>query len=286
MTTEEAPKDLSTSDAELCNKTILNFRFEAFTILCCGHLLHRICLETYILQGGELGLASGECFLASKSYDKGKASQESNKTIDDDRGELEIMRNMGLVEEDSISAKQASKEDQTIIPIVDNSVSMQEQVISPISNEKGTMNLVQVNLTNQDNTNETTDSTTSLLKRPNLLASDNLQSTKKVKKSDEKKKSNVVKKLIEELSTKTSQILEVSEESTGNFHDLYLAINKTEDQSEYVNRLVVKSYYDLGKALKNRYDHYKKSNPKHTAQALVNKEVMQQLPSSVSETLL
>ncbi|CAG8482938.1 4061_t:CDS:2 [Acaulospora morrowiae] len=48
------------------------------------------------------------------------------------------------------------------------------------------------------------------LKRPNPLASDNLQSTKKVKKSDEKKNSNVAKKLIEELSTETFQISEVS----------------------------------------------------------------------------
>ncbi|CAG8679164.1 33899_t:CDS:1, partial [Racocetra persica] len=111
-------------------------------------------------------------------------------------------------------------------------------------------------------------------------------STKKVKKSDEKKDSNVVKKLIDELSIETSQISEVNEESTGNFHDLYLAINRAEEQSEHVNQLVIKSYYDFGKAFEERYEYYRKNNPKRTAQALVNKEVGKQLPESVSETSL
>ncbi|CAG8705780.1 1444_t:CDS:2, partial [Acaulospora morrowiae] len=178
MASEEAPKDSSVPDAEVFQLEALSLNYlrsqnisaiTAFTVLCCGHLLHRICLETYIMQGGvrrpscpicnwdieinreELGLASGECFLAPKSYDKGQASQQSNVTIEDDEGNLELMQKMGLIEEDSV----------------------------PVDNEKGTTNLVQVNLTDQDNANEITDSTTSLLKRPNPLASDNLQSTKK-----------------------------------------------------------------------------------------------------------
>ncbi|CAG8696720.1 8709_t:CDS:2 [Rhizophagus irregularis] len=49
---------------------------------------------------------------------------------------------------------------------------------------------------------------------------------------------------------------------------------------------IIKSYYNFGKALENSYDHYKKNNPKRTAQALVNKEVREQHPGSVSDDLL
>ncbi|CAG8537294.1 14848_t:CDS:2 [Cetraspora pellucida] len=124
--------------------------------LDCGHLFHRICLEIHIIWGAtkyptcptcktdieifreELGLASGECFVAPISYDKGQTSQQSNITIEGDEGELEIMQNMELIEDDSVPAKQVSKEDQTIIPIVDNSVSMQDRATSLINNETTT----------------------------------------------------------------------------------------------------------------------------------------------------
>ncbi|CAG8593412.1 13444_t:CDS:1 [Ambispora gerdemannii] len=230
MTTEEAPKDSSTSksgaDAEvfqlealslnylrsqnisvipddnhipklrsckLCNKAILNFRFEAFTVLCCGHLLHRICLETYIMQGGvrspscpicnwdieinreERGLASGECFLAPKSYDKGQASQQSNVTIEDDEGGLEIMRSMGLIEEDSVPAEQVSKDDQTTSSIADNSIFMQDQAIMDKDN-----NVSQENSGNQ--TNENNESTTNVYIMPD--------STKQLKPSNSEDQSN------------------------------------------------------------------------------------------------
>ncbi|RHZ62038.1 hypothetical protein Glove_344g16 [Diversispora epigaea] len=157
----------------LCNKAILNFQFEAFTVLCCGHLLHRICLESYIMRGGarspscpicnwdieinreELGLASGEYAVLpaistrSQILDRlsflaltylrlklnGKASQQSNVTIDDDDGgDLEEMIKLRL--------------------IVDKS---SEQDTSLIDNEKGTSNMEQVNSTDQDNINKTTD---------------------------------------------------------------------------------------------------------------------------------
>ena len=53
-----------------------------------------------------------------------------------------------------------------------------------------------------------------------------------------------------------------------------------------MNRDVIKSYYNFGKALGDRYDHYKKNNLKRTAQALINREVRNQLPDSVNDDLL
>ncbi|RHZ66978.1 hypothetical protein Glove_303g120 [Diversispora epigaea] len=200
----------------------------------------------------ELVLTSSEYDVLSRSYNKGKASQQSNVTIANNDDDVKFIQELGLIaEKDSSSVsveitKQVNMEDRETSPTAKENISdTQNDRVSTA--EKGTTNVVQVihvvktielnqtqlklrkigvesrqiliftmqvNSTDQDNANETTDSTTSTLKRSNPLASDNLQSTKKVKKSDEKKNSNVVKKLIDELSIETSQISEVNEEST------------------------------------------------------------------------
>ncbi|CAG8731263.1 11752_t:CDS:2, partial [Acaulospora morrowiae] len=224
---------------KLCNKSIFGFRFEAFTVLYCGHLLYRICLETHIMRGGvrepsyptcnwgieinreELSLALGVYRIESKDNDKGQAFQQSN---------------------DSDTAEKTKP------------VNTKDHGTSLIASE------VQINSTDQDNANEIADSSSLSFKRSYQLLFGNSQSTKKVKKSNEKKDGsktqnevslNVAKKLIEELSTETSQISEVVEESTGNFQHLYVAINKAEEQSRYLNQLVIKLYYNLGKVLKD-----------------------------------
>ncbi|CAG8634109.1 30058_t:CDS:1, partial [Gigaspora margarita] len=111
-------------------------------------------------------------------------------------------------------------------------------------------------------------------------------SNKKVKQI--KKESLTLKKLIEELSTEpsTPQVLVTKKENANNFVDLYNNITHAETENEIINREVITSYYLFGKALEDKYNHYKKNNPKCTAQALVNKEVRLQLPNSVSDDLL
>ncbi|CAG8571502.1 14979_t:CDS:2 [Acaulospora morrowiae] len=106
---------------KLFNKAILNFRFKAFTVLCSGIELFK----------EETALASGECGVLPKSPDKGVASQQLNVTItdEDDNGGFEIMRSMGLIEEDEVTAeqtKQVNTKDQTIVLTVNNSISMQD----------------------------------------------------------------------------------------------------------------------------------------------------------------
>ncbi|CAG8852723.1 36321_t:CDS:1, partial [Gigaspora margarita] len=107
-------------------------------------------------------------------------------------------------------------------------------------------------------------------------------SNKKAKKPV-KKESHILKDLIKELSTESStpQDPVTRKEKVNNFVDLYNNITHAETQNEIINREVITSYYFFGKALEDRYDYYKKSNPKRTAQALVNKEVRSQLPNSV-----
>ncbi|CAG8693800.1 15614_t:CDS:10, partial [Gigaspora margarita] len=108
------------------------------------------------------------------------------------------------------------------------------------------------------------------------------------KRKQAKKESHILKDLIKELSTgpEAPQDPVTRKESAVNFNDLYNNITYAETQNEIINQEVITSYYLLGKALENRYDYYKKSNPKQTAQALVNNDIRSQLPNSVSDNLL
>ncbi|KAF0552455.1 hypothetical protein F8M41_021773 [Gigaspora margarita] len=80
-----------------------------------------------------------------------------------------------------------------------------------------------------------------------------------------KKELLTLKKLLKELSTEPTH---------------------AETQNEIINQEVITTYYLFGKALIDRYEYYKTNNPKHTAQALVNKEISEQLPTTISNTLL
>jgi hypothetical protein len=111
-------------------------------------------------------------------------------------------------------------------------------------------------------------------------------SNKKAKKLVNRNDSPKLKKLIEELSSETSQEPEIIEVGTSDFSDLYNAIVKIEGQVEITNQAVIKSYYNFRKALDDRFEQYMKNNLKRTAQALVNKEIQKQLPDSVSDDLL
>ncbi|KAF0490022.1 hypothetical protein F8M41_022009 [Gigaspora margarita] len=131
-----------------------------------------------------------------------------------------------------------------------------------------------------------TQSNTSKKHTRDYILYSNKPSNKKTKQI--KKESLTLKKLIKELSTEpsTSQDPVTRKENTNNFVNLYNNITNAETQNEIINQDIVTSYYLFGKALEEKYNHYKKNNPKHTAQALVNKEVRSQLPNSVSNDLL
>lgn len=58
-----------------------------------------------------------------------------------------------------------------------------------------------------------------------------------------------------------------------------------EGQEEIAKWDVIRSYFNFGKVLDDLYNYYKKDNPKRTAQALVNKEVREQLPNVSDDAL-
>ena len=76
-----------------------------------------------------------------------------------------------------------------------------------------------------------------------------------------------------------------SNENSINFLALYQNIINAEEISKKTTQEVILHYFYFGKALEERFNHYKKNNPKRTAQGLVNNEVRIQLPS-VSQSLL
>ncbi|CAI2190273.1 11887_t:CDS:1 [Funneliformis geosporum] len=76
-------------------------------------------------------------------------------------------------------------------------------------------------------------------------------SNKKAKMLINRNDSPKLKKLIEELSSETSQDPEIIEVETSDFSDLYSVIVKMEGQVEIKNRVVIKSYYNFRKAVDN-----------------------------------
>lgn len=146
---------------------------------------------------------------------------------------------------------------------------------------------------NKKRSNEVVDTTTS----------------KKSKKDNRPEDSNVLKKLIRELSIGTPKASEVKEresiynmsqqerDSAGGavedatsksstFLSLYCKIINAEGKLEVSNQEVIRAYYYLGEALSRRLDYHKKTKEEHEAQRLVNDEVRDQLPKEITKTTL
>ncbi|CAG8504619.1 8157_t:CDS:2, partial [Cetraspora pellucida] len=118
--------------------------------------------------------------------------------------------------------------------------------------------------------------------------------SKKIKKQVNREDSPILKRLIQELSTNdpgNTTILQsesTSKPNTNsiNFLNLYQKIIESEDINKKKSQDVILNYFHFGKALEDHLNYYKKTNPKHTAQGLVNNKVRTQLSESVSESLL
>ncbi|CAG8785794.1 17919_t:CDS:2, partial [Gigaspora margarita] len=110
-------------------------------------------------------------------------------------------------------------------------------------------------------------------------------SNKKVKKPV-KKESDILEDLIKELSTEPeTQVPVIRKENAISFNDLYNNITNSEMQNEIMNQDVITNYYLFGKALSERLEHHKKSNPPYASLLLVNKEVRKQIPNIMDTTL-
>lgn len=105
----------------------------------------------------------------------------------------------------------------------------------------------------------------------------------------DKKESHVLKGLIEELLTDSSEVFEdlPLDGNVDDFLYLYNKIVSAEAHSEIANQEVIRCYYSLGKVLSQRFKyHFEKSYNEHTAQVEVNKEFGDRLPSDISKTTI
>ncbi|CAG8662889.1 3573_t:CDS:1, partial [Ambispora gerdemannii] len=113
---------------------------------------------------------------------------------------------------------------------------------------------------------------------------------KKLKKPVSKENSPTLQRLIKELGTNVpvkillTKPTSKSNENSIDFLALYQNIINVEEISKQTIQEVILHYFYFGKALEERFNHYKKNNPKRTVQGLVN-EVRIQLPS-LSPSLL
>jgi hypothetical protein len=220
-----------------------------FTMVSCGCLFHQKCLEEYLLM---------------KSKEKSIITCPNWECARD----IETFISPDLFKDtSSVDFGSQTSMDVDADVLLTNELGMLDEEVQILGQKKRSR---EVNRGNE------TDAS---------LASTDKSSCKKAKKSGGKKESDKLKKFIE-LSSETSRSLEVMKEGTGSFFDLYNAIINTEGQVEIANQDVIKSYYNFGKTLADRYEHYEENNPKRTAQTLVNEEVRKQLPVSVSDDAL
>ncbi|CAJ0754370.1 519_t:CDS:2, partial [Entrophospora sp. SA101] len=91
---------------------------------------------------------------------------------------------------------------------------------------------------------------------------------------------------IEYLDFATLMVIEV-DENTNNFLYHYSKISHAESKHEIANKEVIECYYDLGVAIKKRFDHYRNLNHgERVCLALVNDEIRKQIPDDITNDAL
>ncbi|CAG8851845.1 1886_t:CDS:1, partial [Gigaspora margarita] len=225
----------------ICNEEIfLHILKKSFTVLICGHTVHRLCLEN--LRETMFTCPVNNCSAEIEIIEKSplmRAPSQRSMSIDEGSQDLLFGKNSSvnldtIVEENSENNNSQNKE-------------------SSIPNF-----------------------TTSILPSKRVGEATSAKSSNKKKKSANREDSPILKRLIQELSTNdprktvTSQAESTSETNTDsvNFLDLYNKIITSEDINEKTSQDVILSYFHFGKALEDRFNHYRKTNPKRTAQGL------------------
>ncbi|CAG8645977.1 2829_t:CDS:10, partial [Dentiscutata erythropus] len=140
------------------------------------------------------------------------------------------------------------------------------------------------------------DNTKQSQKRPSEDTTKNKLSSKKSKQNKEKgdkKDSNIIKKLITELKSNTSeqnkitsyQVIATEDDPQPiDFLNLYTKITSAESESQKQSQKVIFQYYNFGMAIAKRFKfHYEKSYNVNDANSDVNKEIEKQLPDGTDK---
>lgn len=266
---DDIVKDVGFTELEKCpqcDKDILTPSFEAFTVLVCGHAYHRECIERVFLLTRQNNCPLTNCTVTVKPVASERrfsvASSQSSTTSLVRRMSNQLQLNSpATIQEEEPEAPEDEVEVLAVIP-------------APEKHPDGT----------GKRSNETADSDSS---------SPNKKSKKFVRPED----SNVLKKLIRELSIGTPKVSEVKERESlykmsqqegdpSTLLSLYCKIANAEASNEASNQEVVRCYFHFGDALSRRLDFYKNTQELHEAQRSVNDEVREQLPKEVNKNSL
>jgi len=258
-TEDNIVKDIEISEilqCSECKEKVLLIPFKAFTVLACGHVFHRVCIEKQLLVTRPNSCPFPDCgesveliWNDSESFDR----QDSTSSL---VGRMSMMR--------TDSTLQAEEQ-------------AQEHAMDVVDETRDTQAEEPPKSTTKKRSNETT------------VTDSNKNKKSKVEDED----SEVLKKLIKELSntTESSDSKErrvLHQEAVRQFADsrvfldLYTKISDAEGQSENARHEVLKCYYYFGEEFEKRLNHYRSICQEHEAQKKVNDEVGDQIPKEVT----
>ncbi|CAG8724235.1 4237_t:CDS:1, partial [Gigaspora margarita] len=250
----------------ICNEEIfLHILKKPFTVLTCGHTVHRLCLEN--LRETMFTCPVNNC-----------------------SAEIEIIEKSPLMRAPSQRSMSIDEGSQDPVVISTDSLDNNPSHLNTIAEE---------NL--NDNSSQNKES--GIPKRVSRTTSNDKPPNKKVKKAgdkkaNEKKESQLLNKLIDELigdhseSSETSSIIISTSTSQMDMTKLetlihlYQNISNAESNNDKTSHEVLRSYYTFGLWISKRYEFHRKSNPDHTAQVRVNDDIKEQLIEKVTETTL
>ncbi|RHZ80019.1 hypothetical protein Glove_139g155 [Diversispora epigaea] len=251
-----------------CNKKIFASPNKAFTVLLCDHTYHRICIEKKLLLTKQQTCPFLDCGKSIEILEEfttvetepRRDSESSTSSIVGKMGKQLNIQSQEIIDEEMTDADNGENKDNDS---KDKGVGSQKRSIEVSSKETNT-------------------------KKP---------PSKKIKKANEKNESKLLNKLIDELigsfpgdsetfSSASTTVTPLDMEKLKTLIPLYQNIINAELDNEKTSREVLRSYYAFGLFLSKQYEHYRKSNPEHTAQARVNDDIKKQLGEKVTETTL
>ncbi|CAJ0846477.1 10340_t:CDS:1 [Entrophospora sp. SA101] len=242
----------------ICNEEIfLHLLKKSFTVLTCGHVFHRLCLENL---RETMPICPGKNCVA----------------------EIEIIEKSPLIQK--LSHRSMSIDGSQEKLFAENDPSCLDTIAEEDSNDNQSQNM-------ESDIPGTSTASTLPSKRVGDPTSTNKATGKKQKAN--KEDSLKLKKLINELLSieKLPQIIEVAEEgvSGGDANNYLYFFNKidfAESKNIITNQEVIGSYFDFGGILYKRYKDLKKDNGKEASKALVFEEVRNQIPKEVTDVAL
>ncbi|GES96327.1 hypothetical protein GLOIN_2v1769762 [Rhizophagus clarus] len=224
-----------------CTMNILSLPIKALTILSCGHIFHRSCIEKQLLHTKPSTCPSPDC-----------------------KKNVNIIVDPSFISEKFVLNLPAIPAEDPMESIEDSAIP-RNQLLCAKCLEEITADFPK---------------DTGFLSCKHVVHYDCIGNPHKKCPTCSGKDLIMLEKLIEELISETSQDPEIAKEGipplgsgSGTFFDLYNVIDVMEGQEEVAKWAVIKSYFNFGKALNDQFSHYLKTNPKRTAQALVNQEV-------------